>query len=194
MEYVIPENIGLIPTEVQSEYPETETERKLAIDIIDLWDVHVQAQTTVATTKEELKVIRQQLGERLHEMKQLLARPGRNGEWSPFLKEHKIPRTTADRLVAAHERLLAPQANCTNGAVHEPTEQDIQKFFTSVWPKLAKTLTTPESVYEFVSCIITRTIIPHEFRDEGILMFHPTVAAQEEPQFVMPEHVPPAVC
>jgi len=194
MEYTIPENIGLIPTEVQSEYPETETERKLAIDIIDLWDVHVQAQTIVATTKEELKVIRQSLGERLHEMKQLLARPGRNGEWSPFLKEHKIPRTTADRLVAAHERSLAPQANCTDGAIHKPTVQDVQRLFTSIRPRLAKILTTQESVYAFILCLISRASLPYERRDEGILMFHPTVATQEEPQFVMPEHVPPAVC
>ena len=34
MEYVIPENIGLIPTETQSDHPETDTERRLAIDII----------------------------------------------------------------------------------------------------------------------------------------------------------------
>jgi hypothetical protein len=65
MEFNIPENIGLIPSPVHSEQLETEAERKLTTDINDLWGVHLQAQNTVATTKDELKVIRQRLGERL---------------------------------------------------------------------------------------------------------------------------------
>jgi hypothetical protein len=161
MEFNIPENIGLIATAVPSAQPDTEAERKLTTDINYLWSVHVQAQNTVATTKDELKVIRQRLGERLHEMKLLLARPGRNGQWSSFLQQQGIPRSTADRLVAGHERSRAPETNCVSDAIHEPTEQDIQKLFTSVWPRLAKTLTTPESVYDFVRCILTRADTPH---------------------------------
>jgi hypothetical protein len=60
-----------------------------------------------------------------------------------------------------------------------------QKLFTSVWPKLAKTLTTPDSIFNFVHCIITRADIPHEWREEGILMFHSTVAMSGEPEFVV---------
>ncbi|HEX8800585.1 MAG TPA: hypothetical protein VF772_18335 [Terriglobales bacterium] len=108
MEFNIPENIGLVPTAVHSEQLGAEAERKLATDINDLWSMHIQAQNTVATTKEELKVIRQRLGKRLIDMKLLLARPGRNGQWSSFLQEHGIPRTIADRLVARHERSLVP--------------------------------------------------------------------------------------
>jgi len=194
MEYDIAENIGtaLIPTQVQPEQIDAEIEQQLTTDINALWNFHVQAQNTVATTKEELKVIRHKLGERLHEMKRLLARPGRNGEWSPFLKEHKIPRTTADRLVAAHERLLAPETNCTAGAIDKPTVQDIQRLFTSIRPRLAKILTTQESVYAFILCLINRASLPYERRDEGILLFHPRVSAPEEPKFVAPENVSPA--
>src|SRR5271157_340258 len=152
MEYNIAENIGLIPTAVQPEQLNAETERKLTTDITDLWSVHVQAQNTVATTKEELRIVRQQLGERLHTMKRLLARPGCNGKWSSFLQEHKIPRTTADRLVAGHERLLAPETKRTNGALPPPTVRDIEKLFKSIRPKLAKVLTTRESVYAFIVC------------------------------------------
>jgi hypothetical protein len=106
MEFNIPENIGLIPRAVQPEQLDAEAERKLTTDINDLWSVHIQAQNTVAATNDELKVIRQHLGERLHEMKLLLARPGRNGQCSPFLQGQGIPRSTADRLVAGHERSL----------------------------------------------------------------------------------------
>jgi len=128
MEFNIPENIGLVPTPVHSEQFETEAERKLATDINDLWSFHVQAQNTVATTRDELKAVRQRLGERLHEMKLLLARPGRNGQWSSFLQQQSIPRSTADRLVAGHERSLAPETNCVSDAIPKPTKQDIQRL------------------------------------------------------------------
>src|ERR1019366_9650078 len=184
MEFNIPENIGLVPTAVHSEQLDTEVERKLITDINDLWSVHVQAQRTVATTKDELKVSRQRLGERLHEMKLLWARPGRNGQWSSFLQQQGIPRTTADRLVAGYKRSLALEANCASGTFPVPTKQDIQRLLTSVWPRLAKTLTTPELVYDFVLCILTHANIPHECREEGILMFRPIVAMSGEMEFV----------
>jgi hypothetical protein len=49
---------------------------------------------------------------------------------------------------------------------------------------LAKILTTPESVYDFVHCISIRADILHEYRDEGILMYRPIVAMSREPGFV----------
>ena len=125
-------------------------------------------------------------------MKQLLARPGRNGQWSSFLQQQGIPRTTADRLVAGHKRSLAPEANCANDAIHEPTEQDIQKLFSSVWPRLAKTLTTPDSIFTFLHFVILRADIPHEYSDEGILMYRPIVAMSGEPEFVALADVPAA--
>ena len=73
MEFCISENIGVVPVAVHPVQLDAETERKLITDITDLWDCHVQAQNTVAITKEELRVIRQRLGERLHGMKRLLA-------------------------------------------------------------------------------------------------------------------------
>ena len=184
MEFNIPENIGLIPAAVPSEQLDTEAERKLTTDINDLWSVHVQAQNTVATTKDELKVIRQRLGERLHEMKKLLARPGRNGQWSSFLQQHGIPRSTADRLVAGRERSLAPETNRFSDAIPKPTKQDIQRLLTSVWPRLAKTLTTPDSIFTFLHFVILRADIPHEYSDEGIMMYRPIVAMSAEPEFV----------
>ena len=100
MEYTFVENIGLVPTEAEFERFFAETEQQVSTDISDLWNWHVRAQNTVATTSEEIRAIRQALGERLHEMKQILARPGRNGQWSSFLQKHGIPQSTADRLVA----------------------------------------------------------------------------------------------
>ena len=70
----------------------SEEEQRLADEIGQLWEGHAQAKTTVTKTKEELKAIRELLSERLYELKQLLARPGRCGQWSSWLKERKISR------------------------------------------------------------------------------------------------------
>jgi hypothetical protein len=66
-------------------------------------------------------------------MKEVLAKPGRNAEWSAFLREHNIPRATADRLVVRHQRDLNPDANCVTGAESEPPEEEVRKLFASVW-------------------------------------------------------------
>ena len=137
MEFNIPENIGLVPTAVHSGQLDTEAERKLTTDINDLWSVHVQAQNTVATTKDKLKVIRQRLGERLHEMKLLLARPGRNGQWSSFLQEHGIPRTRADRLIAGHLRSVAPWRTAPLVPfIHPPSKTSKGSLHRFVLPQL----------------------------------------------------------
>jgi len=57
--------------------PESEEERRLVGEIVELWEVHVQAKSVVKKTKEELKSIRERLSERLHQNK--------NNFW-PFLK------------------------------------------------------------------------------------------------------------
>lgn len=171
----------LFPTAAIAPDADTETEKTLTTAISELWSVHLEAQSVVTKTKEELKVIRHNLAAQLHAMKQLLAKPGRNGQWTCFLTQRGIPRTTADRLIAGHLRPIAPEPNGTDGAVSEYSIEDVEKFANAMWPKLAKTLTTPESVYDFVRFILTRSGTAHEWRDLGILMFHPMLTAHPEP-------------
>ena len=56
-----------------------ETEQNLATQIGELWSIHTQAQAAAVQSKEHLSQIRHQLGERLCEVKKLVARPGRGG-------------------------------------------------------------------------------------------------------------------
>lgn len=81
---------------------------------------------------------------------------GCDGQWSGFLREHHIPRTTADRQVARHQRSLDPDANRLSEAVSEPTEYEIQKLFASVWPKLQRTLRSRESLAVFIDLLTSR--------------------------------------
>ena len=108
----------LIPIAVSS-MTEAETEQQLAATISELWSVHAQAKSIVKRTKADLKAVRDNLAEKLYAMKRLLARPGRAGQWSSFLTQGGISRTSADRLVAAHEKSLGVDGNCTSGAPKE---------------------------------------------------------------------------
>jgi hypothetical protein len=50
-------------------------------------------------------------------MKKLLAKAGRNGQWSSWLQEKRVPRATADRLVIRYQQSLNPEANRLNETI-----------------------------------------------------------------------------
>jgi hypothetical protein len=161
-------------TELLPELAESNDE--LGEAITSLWAAHLNAKCAARATREELLGIRTKLGEQLHKLKQLLAQPGRGGQWSAFLRERQIPRATADRLVSCHLRLLNPNANRPSEANSEPTEEEVQKLFASVWPKLRHTLSTPTSVYTFVA-MLTSSCECGIITDHGILVLKPTAPA-----------------
>jgi hypothetical protein len=134
--------------------PETaDPQAEIGEAITSLWSAHLNAKKTVRATNEELRALRAKLGEQLWEMKRLLAKPGCDGQWSGFLREHNIPRASADRLAARHLRSLDPSANCVTEDVSEPTDEDVQKLFVAVWPRLRRTLRSQQTVDLFVSLL-----------------------------------------
>jgi len=146
---------SLAPEYVVTDFPPetTDSENDLSESITSLWVAHANAKIASRLTNAELRVLRTRLGEQLHEMKKMLVRPGRDGQWSAFLREHQIPRATADRLVARHLRTLNPDANLLNEPISEPTEEDVQKLFASVWPKLRRVLRSRESLILFMDLL-----------------------------------------
>jgi hypothetical protein len=134
-----------------TEFKETaDPQTEIGETITNLWVAHSDAKIAARATNDELRAIRRKLGEQLSEMKQILAKPGRGGQWSSFLMERGIPRATADRLVARHQRSLNPDANRLSEPVSEPTDEEVQKLFIAVWPKLRRTLRSRQSVDLFV--------------------------------------------
>jgi hypothetical protein len=131
----------------------TDPQTEIGEAITSLWSAHLNAENAARATNEELRRIRAMLGEQLSEMKQILAKPGRGGQWSSFLLERGIPRATADRLVARHQRALNPNANRLSEPVSEPTEEEVQKLFIAVWPKLRRTLRSRQSLQLFVDLL-----------------------------------------
>jgi hypothetical protein len=131
----------------------TDPQTEIGEAITNLWSAHLNAKNTARVTNQELRTIRAKLGERLSEMKRLLAKPGRGGQWSSFLMQRGIPRATADRLVARHQRSLNPDANLLTEPVPESTEEEVRKLFAMVWPKLRRTLRSQQSVLLFVDLL-----------------------------------------
>jgi len=121
-----------------------------ADEIATLWTAHQNAKSLSKATNEELRAIRAKLGAQLHEMKSMLSKPGRGGQWSSFLKKRGIPRATGDRLVERHEQLVNPPANCVSEPISEPTIEEVQKLFASVWPRLQRTLKSRQSLDFFI--------------------------------------------
>jgi len=134
-------------------------------------------------TTQKAREIREHLGKLLFRLKQVLAKPGRDGRWSSFLKEHGIPRATADRLVARHQRSLDRNANRLSEATSEPTAEQVQKVFNSVWPRLRCVLVTPSSIYQFVLALASACNDPcFEVGKDGILVLRPIAEAMNSPQ------------
>ena len=103
----------------------------------------------------KLKKIRADLSRHLHELKSVLSRPGRGGAWFSFLKEQSIPRSTADRMVNAHEKTISEEVgNCLTGASKpEAAEVVVARYLHGLWPKLSRVLTTREHVEMFIAAL-----------------------------------------
>lgn len=172
--------------------PETplQDETGLTDKIVQLWQEHNDYKTSIRHQTQDLHALRIELGKHLAEMKEVLAKPGRSGQWSSWLKERKIPRATADRLVTNYERSLNPDGNRLIEAITEPTEADIQKLFAKTFPKLRRVLRTPQSVYRFVDLLTlssdgTRRLVT----DEGIWILKPLAQSKSPaPQDLTVEH------
>ena len=67
-------------------------EAKLGQEINTLWSDHIRLSLDHKKSAKELRQIRLVLAERLHAMKSLLSRPGRNGQWRSWLRERNRPQ------------------------------------------------------------------------------------------------------
>jgi hypothetical protein len=159
--------------------PGSEEEQRLDKEIARLWEVHVEAKGVVKKTKEELKEIRERLSERLFQMKQLLARPGRNGQWSAWLKERRISRASADRLVQRFAATL-PGYELPHESIPRTSNEAAEELARGLWPSFRKALTTNESVVQFFGWIAKISGVPHQWREEGLLVYHAVSTATDE--------------
>jgi hypothetical protein len=167
------------PDPTQSD--DTIVETQLTNQISSLWTEHTRLNSDRKATAVELRQIRATLAERLYEMKSLLSRPGRGGEWRGWLRERGIPRSSADRLVVRHgETLGIENGNVLTGAISNPSEDTAEKVAKDVWLRFRKVLATDESVIQFIASVAELAGFGQERRAEGLLIFKPAPTAAEE--------------
>lgn len=131
------------------------TEFNLSEKIPALWVAHRESKVAAKRSRQDLAEVRRQLAEELYRMKSLLARTGRSGLWSSFLRRHKIPRTTADRLASSHEASLkSASGNCPSDAISEPMEVQVHRLIQRIYPQIAKVVTSKEAAFAFVCEIL----------------------------------------
>lgn len=171
-----------IPPQAATETPEPQTpepqhpeqdEAALTAEIAELWRLHSDYKSSIKDQNQNLISLRAELGKRLAEMKQVLAKPGRSGGWSGWLKECKISRATADRLVIKYERSLNPDSNCLTAQFTEPTEAEIQTLLDKLAPKLRRVLRTPTSVYRFIELLASSIALDRKHTEEGFVILRP---------------------
>jgi hypothetical protein len=153
-----------------------EDEAFLTVEILQLWDIHLYYQGLIKETDQKARALRHSLGKLLYHMKQVLVKPGRIGGWSSFLKERKIPRATADRLVIRYQESLNRDANRLNEANSAATEEEIQTLFNSMRPKLRRVLRMPQSLYRFIDLLTASYGTYRRVTDDGILILKPQQA------------------
>ena len=89
----------------------------LTQEIEQLWDAYREALDAAERSKNEAHGFLLEIGKRLSEAKERLARPGRNGGWSSFSRSAGLTRAEADGLVCRYRRSVEPQINCGEEAV-----------------------------------------------------------------------------
>lgn len=148
-------------------------ETALTVEITELWRLHSDFKGSIKSQTENLRSLRAELGKKFAAMKALLARPGRSGLWSAWLKERKISRATADRLVGKYERSLNPNGNRLNESISEPTEAEIQSLLDKIAPKLRRVLRTPASAYRFIELLASSIALDRKHTEEGFVILRP---------------------
>lgn len=142
-------------------------------EVNQLWSIQQCFATDIQSGQFRQRSVTNTLGQLLFTMKRNLSICGRAGKWSKWLRERRIPRASADRMVARYAEAFHLMTEIDSEAIPEPTEAQINALFASVWPRLNKTLTTPRSRYEFLRCFLYRSGLCYDWRDDGIMIFEP---------------------
>jgi hypothetical protein len=150
-------------------------EAQVDAEITRLWSAQQDQAATARRTREELKAVKLTLAERLHQMKMLLVQTGRGGRWASYLREHGIPRATADRYVQKHElALMPPEPKRLSEAISKPTDDDVQRLFQKLLPQMRRVLVTQNAAFTFVVEMIHGLPgLDGDVLDEGAIVFRP---------------------
>jgi hypothetical protein len=139
----------------------------LSGEIISQWFQRKSLQREMAGLQADLSRKDGVLSGLLYEQKKRLSRIGRNGGWSRWLKQHRIPRATADRLAMEHVEFFGLQHELPQRERPEPLEGNISQAAYRTSDRLEQMLKSPRSKMIFLSCLADRFGLGVQFGEDG---------------------------
>lgn len=137
----------------------------LAGEIVQQWSVRQSYRREMSGLQAEVLKHDAVLGDLLHRKKRELCKLGRNGRWCAWLKQRKIPRSTADRLVLEHAEFFGLADELPHRERNEPLEGNISQAAYRTSDRLENVLTTPKTRMMFVRCLADLLGFDVEFGD-----------------------------
>jgi hypothetical protein len=125
----------------------------LSGEIIQQWSVRQGFRREKSTLEAEIMKREAVLGDLLYRKKRELCKPGRNGRWCEWLRQRKIARSTADRLILEHAEFFGLQDGLNQRAGSEPNDGTISQAAYRTCDRLEHTLRSPGARMKFMRCL-----------------------------------------
>jgi hypothetical protein len=124
-----------------------DTESTLTGLIERLWSIDQDKTIALNQSRQERANTRSELAKHLSELKALLGGRGRDGAWLPFLRQLRIPRSTAEGLIKKH--LSGSEKDKMPRVLPALTKESLPKLLNAIKPKLVA-INTRELADQFV--------------------------------------------
>lgn len=153
----------------------------LSGEIVSQWFQRKSLQREMTGLQAQLSRMDGVLSGLFYDQKKRLSRLGRNGAWSGWLRQKKIPRATADRLAMEHVEFFGLQHELPKRERQEPLEGNISQAACRVSDRHELMLKSPRSRMMFLTCLADRLGVSVEFGEEGsIRLSTPPPASYDE--------------
>jgi len=166
------------------------TDEYVAGEIVQRWACREQARHLKNHHESEMLEFDAVLAELLYRMKQKLSRLGRNGQWSLWLRQQRIQRSTADRLVAQYAESYGLTDELRHREIIEPLQGNVCLAASRVRKRLKNMLNSPRSRMEFVKVLADLFGLTVEWEGEGVRLNIPPPVDEDNPADCV---VPPVI-
>jgi len=150
-----------------------EDDSTLVYEIVTKWIDRESHRRDIHFHKNEVLKRDAVLGELLFVMKHKLCRLGRRGGWSAWLKERRIPRSSADRLVLEHAEYHGLTGELLHRDNAEPHEGNICQAAHRTADRLENMLKSPTSRMTYVKVLADLFGLQVDWEGEGVRLTIP---------------------
>jgi hypothetical protein len=159
----------------------------LAGEVVHQWSCRQSYRRQICGLEAEFKKHDAVLGDLLYRMKRKLSKMGRNGGWSQWLKQRRIPRATADRLVLEHAEFFGLADELPHRERNEPLEANVSQAAYRTSDRLENMLTSPKSRMTFLRCLADLFGLSVEYGDgDCVRLTIPPPITDEEINYTAP--------